>query len=72
MLPKIEEAEKKTCSQVRKRRRKVATIGGEKVVSNLFENEKAVTPLLKFLKTTGIGEREGTKEKQLEWVRKHD
>ena len=34
--------------------------------------KKAVAPLLKFLKTTGIGGREGARERELEWERKKD
>lgn len=39
---------------------------------NLLGDEKAVAPLLKFLKTAGIEGREGAKERELEWVRKND
>lgn len=35
-------------------------------------NKKAVAPLLKFLKTTDVGEREGARERELEWERKND
>lgn len=41
-------------------------------MAGLLENELAVAPLLKFLKTTGIGGREGAKKMELEWARKHD
>ncbi len=41
-------------------------------MASLLGNEKAVAPLLKFLKTTGIGGREGAKERELEWTRRHD
>ncbi len=43
-----------------------------KWLASLLGNEKAVAPLLKFLKTTGIGGREGAKERELEWARRHD
>ncbi len=41
-------------------------------MASLLGNEKAVAPLLKFLKTTGIGGREEAKERELEWTRRHD
>ena len=41
-------------------------------MASLLGNEKVVVSLLKFLKTTNIGKREGTKERELEWARRHD
>jgi len=41
-------------------------------LARLLGNEKAVTPLLKFLKTTGIGGRERARETELEWARRND
>ena len=41
-------------------------------LATLLENEKAVAPLLKLLKATGIGGREGAKERELELAKKHD
>lgn len=41
-------------------------------MASLLGDEKAVAPLLKFLKTTDIGRREGAKERELEWARKND
>ena len=41
-------------------------------LANLLGNEKAVAPFIKFLKTTGIGGREGAKEREMEWARKND
>ena len=35
-------------------------------LAGLLGDEKAVAPLSKFLKTTGIGEREGARERELE------
>ncbi len=40
--------------------------------AKLLGEEKAVAPLLKYLKTTGIGGREGARERELEWERKND
>lgn len=34
--------------------------------------EKAVVPLIRFLKSTEIGEREGAKEREREWARRKD
>ena len=31
-----------------------------------------MAPLLKFLKSTGVGGREGAKERELEWARRND
>ena len=41
-------------------------------LAGLLGDEKAVAPLLKFLKRTGIGGREGARERELEWERKND
>ena len=41
-------------------------------LADLLGDEKAVAPLLKFLKTTGIGGREGARERGLEWEWKND
>ena len=70
----MEEAEKETRPRVRKRRSKLAATGQveRRWLASLLGNEKAVAPLLKFLKTTGIGGREGAKERELEWTRRHD
>ena len=35
-------------------------------------NERAVGPILKFLKGTQVGSREGAREKELEWQRRND
>lgn len=43
-----------------------------KWLANLLENEKAVTPLLKFLKTMRIKGKKRAKEKKQEWARKHN
>ena len=34
-----------------------------------FANEKAVGPLVEFLKATEVGAREGAREQELEWER---
>ena len=36
-------------------------------LASLLANEKAVTSLLRFLKTTEVGAREGAKEREAEW-----
>ena len=41
-------------------------------LADLLANEKAVAPLLRFLKATGVGGREGARERELEWGRKND
>ena len=41
-------------------------------IGGFLGNEKAVAPLLKFLKSTGVGGREGAKERELEWARRND
>lgn len=46
--------------------------GEIKWVAGLLGNEKAVAPLLKFLKTTGVGGREGASERESEWEWKND
>ena len=44
---------------------------GKMVSEPVLGDEKAVAPLLKFLKTTGIGGRERARERELEWERKN-
>ena len=39
-------------------------------LAGLLANEKAVAPLLNFLKTTEVGGREGAREREAEWKRK--
>ena len=69
------------CRKWRKQRRKlVRELGKENIqwqpqverrwLASLLGDGKAVAPLLKFLKATGIGGREGAKERELEWERK--
>jgi len=41
-------------------------------LAGLLANERAVTPLLEFLKATEVGAKEGAREKELEWKRKND
>lgn len=41
-------------------------------MADLLKNEKTVVSLPKFLKTTGIGKREGANERELEWARKQN
>ena len=41
-------------------------------LAGLLANEKAVAPLLRFLKETEVGVREGAREREAEWVRKND
>ena len=41
-------------------------------VAELIANERAVAPLLRFLKKTEIGGREGARERELEWERRND
>ena len=43
-----------------------------KWLAGLLANEKAVAPLLNFLKTTEIGGREGAREREVEWERRND
>lgn len=38
----------------------------------LLGDEEAVAPLLRLLRTTGIGGREGAREMELEWEQKSD
>ena len=41
-------------------------------LADLLGDEKAVVPLIKYLKNTGIGGREGAREKELEWEQRND
>ena len=43
-----------------------------KWLAGILANEKAVAPLLKFLRTTDVGGREGARERELEWERRND
>ncbi len=41
-------------------------------LGRLLANERAVEPVLKFLKETDVGDREGAREREREWQRKND
>ena len=41
-------------------------------LGRLFANERAVGPVLKFLKDTEVGDREGARKRELEWQKKSD
>ncbi len=43
-----------------------------KGLAELLANEKAISPLLDFLKSTEVGGREGAKERELEWQQRID
>ena len=45
--------------------------GERRWLAGLLGNEKAVAPLLRFLKTTDVGGR-GAREREIEWERKND
>ena len=49
-----------------------ATRAEKRWLAGLLANEQAVGPLLKFLKSTEIGCREGTVERELEWEQRRD
>lgn len=68
--------------QVEKERKKlVRELGKEGVIwqsqvergwlAGLIANEKAVAPLLSFLKITDVGGREGARERDAEWKRRN-
>ena len=38
----------------------------------MLANEKAVSPLVDFLKSTEVGAREGANKRELEWERRDD
>ncbi len=71
------------CRHWRKERRKLMRtlckegIGGQgwaerKRLAELLANEKAMGPILGFLKATEVGGREGAREREEEWGRKND
>lgn len=71
------------CRRWRKERRKLVRELGKQSVSgqirpekrwlaSLLANEQAVRPLLKFLKNTEIGSRDGAVERELEWELRND
>ena len=41
-------------------------------LGRLLANERAVGPVLNFLKDTEVGDREGARERELEWQNKRD
>jgi len=41
-------------------------------MASLLANEKAILSLIKFLKATEIGAREGAREREIEWELKND
>ena len=64
--------EKKASQGTRKAGSFMASSGRKKMLASLLENEKAVAPLLIFLKATDVGGREGARERELKWERKND
>ena len=71
------------CRRWRKQRRKLVRSLSAKSVSwqgwtekkgpaSLVADERALGPLLEFLKTTEVGGREGAGERGVEWEQKHD
>ena len=46
--------------------------GETKGIVELLTNEKAMGPLLRFLKSTEVGGKEGVKERELQWQRRSD
>ncbi len=71
------------CRKWRKERRKLVrelekegvvwqAQGERRWLASLLGDKKAVGPLLRFLKTTGVGGREGARERELEWEKKND
>ena len=41
-------------------------------LAELLANERAIGPLLEYLKSTEVGGREGGKEREVEWERRDD
>ena len=41
-------------------------------MASLLANDKAIKPLIKLLKATEIGAREGPREREIEWEQKND
>ena len=71
------------CRRWRKERRKLVRElekGGvmwqpraeRKWLAGVLANKKAITPLLRFLKTTEVGRREGARESEIEWEQRND
>ena len=48
------------------------TILSDSQKATMLGNEKAVAPVLKYLKTTDIRGREEARDRELEWERKND
>ena len=71
------------CRRWRRKRRKLSRELGQLGISwqpwparrwlgSLLANEQAVGPVLKFLKDTEVGSREGARERELEWQKRSD
>ena len=71
------------CRRWRRERKKLSRELGQRGITwqplpekiwlgSLLANERAVEPVLKFLKGTEVGSREGAREKELEWQRRND
>ena len=43
-----------------------------KRLAELLANEKAIGPILGFLKSTKVGKRDGAREREKEWERRND
>ena len=73
----------KECRRRRRERRKLSRELGQldirwqprpekRWLGNLLANERAVGPILQFLRNTELGSRDGTRERELEWQRRSD
>ncbi len=71
------------CQRWRRERRKLSRELGQldirwqprpekRWLGNLLANERAVGPILQFLRNTEVGSRDGTRERELEWQRRSD
>ena len=71
-MSKMEKTEKETHPIIKERKVKWQPQVERRWLASLLGDKKAVAPLLKFLKTTGIRGREGARERELESEQKND
>ena len=44
----------------------------KKWLASILANKKPLAPLLRFLKTSEVGRREGAREREVEWEQRND
>ncbi len=71
-MPQVEVRAEKIIRELKKEGVLWQAQGERRWLADLLGNEKAIAPLLRFLKTTEVGRREGARERRVEGERRND